>query len=342
MSFNTTPIPGPQPVASSTTSTLAAADARARAIAKLTGAAPQQSQETPVLNPSKVTPEEMTAVSPKKEEEETPEALAATGQNDTVDAPQAPKEVTAPPEVPLSSQYAQLARKEKQIRAQVNAVKAQEAAIKAREDAIKAKEAEMQSQYVPKDRIAKDPLKVLMEQGYSSEQITQMLLNAPDPAQQQQQAIMDELRAEIKALKDGQESAKKTFEDSQTQAYQQAVNNIRAEAKQLVTKDDAYETIRATESEEDVVDLITKTFKVDGVLLTVEEAAQAVEEYLVEEGVKIAALKKIQSRLKPAVPASAPQQTQKQPMKTLTNTMGNTRSLTAKERAILAFKGELK
>ncbi len=323
MSFSTNPVP--KPAASESAHTSTASDARARAIAKLTGA-PAQSQEHPVSNPTNVAPEEMTAV---------------TGQTTPVDAPQAPKEVTAPPEVPLSSQYAQLARKEKQLRANANAVKAQEAAIKAREDAVKAKEAEMQSQYVPKERIAKDPLKVLQEQGYTADQITQMLLNAPDPAQAQQAAVIDELRAEIQALKTGQETAKKNFDDTQTQNYTQAVNNIRLETKQLVAADEAFETIRATNSEEDVVSLITKTFKADGILLTVEEAAAAVEEYLVEEGMKIAALKKIQSRMKPKEVTQAPQQTEGATKpKTLTNTMGSTRPLSAKERAILAFKGE--
>ena len=62
---------------------------------------------------------------------------------------------------------------------------------------------------------------------------------------------------------------------------------------------------------------------------------------------KLAQLKKIQQRLQPKSQPSAQKQEssskqQDQPIKTLTNSVGVARSLTAKERAILAFKGELK
>ena len=326
-----TPITGPAPIQSNTTQTQSQQSARERAIAMLTG---NNSQQTPVQNPSSVAPEEMNHSKPQE-----------TGQSDKVDAQapaEAPKEATKSEEAPLSSQYAQLARKEKQLRAQVNAVKAQEAAIRAREEAIKAKEVEYQSKYIPKDVIAKDPIKVLMDQGYTQDQITQMLLNAPDPAAQAQQAIVEELRAEIRALRDGQESAKKTFEESQTQSYQQAVNQIRNDAKQLVSSDPVYETIAATGAVEDVVELITKTFEKDGIVLSVEEAAAAVEEYLVEEALKVARLKKIQQRLQPPAAAQPPakQQAAQTAGKTLTSTMGTSRPLSARERAILAFKGE--
>jgi hypothetical protein len=338
------PIAGPPNVQSGTAPSASQLDARARAIAKLTGGDTQLNiQSHPVPNPSSISPEEMGAATSQVQKAEVPQT---EGQTPNTDVQQTSNEATAPKKAPLSSQYAQLARKEKQIRDAANAVKAREAAMQAREDAIKAKEAEMQAQYVPKDRIAKDPLKVLQEQGYTSDQITQMLLNAPDPAQQAQQAVIEELRAEIRALKDGQESAKKTFEETQTQQYTQAVNQIRNEIKQLVSTDESFETIRATRSQEDVVELITKTFEKEGVLLTVEEAAQAVEEYLEEEAVRLASLKKIQAKMRPKA-ATAPTSQQKpaekqtQP-KTLTSNMGTARSLTAKERAILAFKGELK
>lgn len=328
-----TPIAGPAAVQSSTSPSNSQMEARARAIAALQG---NSQAAAPVENPNQVSVEEMAAV-------KAPENTTESGQSDTSDAQDAPAVATQPePKEKLSAQYAQLARKEKQIRAQVNAIKAQEAAIKAREDAIKAKEAEYQSQYIPKDRIAKDPLKVLQEQGYTADQITQMLLNAPDPVAMQQQAVIDELRAEIATLKDGQESVKKTFQENQTQAYQQALNQIRTDVKQLVTNDSSFEAIKATNSVDDVVELIEKTFQKDGHLLTVEEAAQAVEEYLVEEAYKLAKLNKIQAKFKPAEqkPAPTQQQTQKRP--TLTNAVGTSRQLTARERAVLAFKGELK
>lgn len=334
-----TPKSAPAPVEGAISAHQQAAAKRQAAIAAFNGGV-NQAQPAPVSNPSKVSAEEMTAVTAKKPEEESLE-----GQTPTTDAPpaEAPKEATAPKEVPLSSQYAQLARKEKAIRAQQLEMKQQEAAFKAREDAIKAKEAEMQSAYIPKDRFAKEPWKVLSESGITYDQLTEQVLNAPSPEAQAHEAVIARLEAKIQALEDGQNTTKKTFEDSQKQAYTQAVSQIRTDAKQLVYTNPDYETIKATNSAEDVVELITKTFHADGVLLTVEEAAAAVEEYLVEEGLKIAKLDKIQKRLKPATaaPAAPASKDAKQPqMKTLTNTVGSTRQLSAKERAMLAFKGE--
>jgi hypothetical protein len=65
-----------------------------------------------------------------------------------------------------------------------------------------------------------------------------------------------------------------------------------------------------------------------------------VEDYLVEEALKVAKISKISKKLQPAAqPAAEPI---KQPAaKTLTNAMGTNRPLSAKERAVLAFEGKL-
>jgi hypothetical protein len=86
--------------------------------------------------------------------------------------------------------------------------------------------------------------------------------------------------------------------------------------------------------------------------MTVEEAAQEVENYLLEEALKVQRINKIQQRLKTAAP-SAPaakqtpqpqtqQQTQPRETKTLSNSMGTQGRLSARERAMLAFEGKLK
>lgn len=155
----------------------------------------------------------------------------------------------------------------------------------------------------------------------------------------------------MQALKDSQERAQKAYEEQQKQSYQQALTQIRQEATQLVSQDPNYEAIKTSNAVNDVVDLIEQTFKQDGILLTVEEAANEVEEYLVEELMKLAKMQKIQSRLMPQPKAEAPKppvkaetptatQSQQPQMKTLTNSISSSRKLTAKERAMLAFKGE--
>lgn len=358
------PTSGPTIVADTGAQSAAAQSARARAIARIQGtpaelnAQPSQTPPTqypanqrpqltvgdlPVEDPSNPVVQEVT-------NETAPVAATEAVAADAVEPAVTPAPVEEAPQI--SSQYAQLARQTKVFRAQQAAAKAEQTAFRAEQAAFKAEQekakVDLQSQYVPKERITKETLKVLQEQGLTMEQITNMALNQPDPAEHRLMSIIEEQNAKIAALQAGQESTKKSFEDQQRQSYTQAVNMIRNETTQLVSSDPAFETIKATNSVEDVVELITKTFEKDGRMLTVQEAADAVEDYLVEEALKIAKLSKIQQRLKPtaapakAAAAPAPTGAPKTATKTLTSSMNNSRPLTAKERAILAFKGELK
>lgn len=320
---------------------------RERAIAKLMGNAPANppanTQDLPVRNATQVAPEELSAITSSTRSE------GQSSPSETL-APEAPKA----PEEPLSNQYALLARREKALRAkaqqQAQESKAREDAFLAKEEALKAREAardaEYQSKYIPKDRLSQDPLSVLNELGLSYDQLTQLVLNAPKAEDIARAKELRDIQSELKAVKEQQLASQRASEEQQTAAYQQAVKQIRSEVSQLVKTDPTFETINATNSINDVVELIEETYKQDGILLTVEEAANEVENYLVEEGSKIARLSKIQQRLRPAAPAATkptvtkPAQQQPAAMKTLTNSVASSRPLSARERAILAFKGE--
>jgi hypothetical protein len=331
--------------------------ARERAIARLMGenpdaqapAAPEiKNPEIPQVNATKVAPEELSAVQPPKTTEE---KAAAEVQADT-NGEQPPKPASTQEETPLSSQYAQLARKEKALRLQAQDLKRQMVEFKAQQDAAKAQIAQTPdpTKYVPVDQLLKDPWSVLNEKGLTYDQLTQAALNQPKPEELAIQRLQARVEAQEKALKDAQEKAESDRKAQSEESYQQAVTQLRREASQLVNSDPAYETIKATGSINDVVKLIEKTFAKEKVLMSVEEAAQQVEEYLVDEAIKLAKLKKIQDRISKASPAApqAPAPTAKDgnaaaapAKKTITNAMASTRPLTAKERAILAFQGKL-
>lgn len=327
-----------------------ASDSKARAIAILTGNTQQaQTQPAQVANQNNISAEEVSAISIKPEETLTTEP----GQTDTTEATQ----TTTDSEAPLSTQYAVLARKEKALRAKVVA---QEQSFKQREAQLSAREAELSSKstqdltnYISKDKLKQNALGVLAELGIDYDNISQQALAAQDPNAQALRQYKQEMDAELQKVREEQVNSRKSYEQQQAQAYQQALNQIRTEAKALVSADPSYEMTKETGSVNDVVDLIERTFKEEGTLLTVEQAAQAVEDHLVEEALKISKIKKIQERLKPVVKPTAaqsqatgaPQQSPSAPketqLKTLTNAVGSTRPLTAKERALLAFKGEL-
>lgn len=329
-------------------------DLKSRAVAAFNGQQAQQTPHSAQLNQNAISPEDMGAiVAPKQEPEEEvqeEQALEASevGQTDTVveTAPEPKAEDPA-----LSRQFAQLARQEKQLRLkaqqQDQQLKAREAALAAREAEIAAKSSTYDTDYIPKSRFKQDALSALEEAGLSYDEITQQVINQGqrDP---RTDAMISRLEAKIVALEEQNSNSAKAMSTQQQQQYDAAVAQIRTDAKKLVFTDPNFETIKATNSVSDVVDLITQTYDKDGILLSVEEAANEVENYLTEEALKLTRIEKIKKRMNQVAPDSKAsgqktQSTQKQPqptMKTLTNATSSTRQLSAKERAILAFKGE--
>lgn len=347
-----------QPIASSATApqnqqSSAQQSARDRAIAAYTAGAAAQ------IDQNSVAAEDMSAISQMSDtgqnhtNEETAEETPPVDKLESSEAPKEPEE--APVEDPaLSSQFAALARREKAMRAQIQR---QETALRSREAALAAREAEIASkapdlsQYIPKSQLKSDTLRVLAEEGVSYEELTHQILNQ-QPADPRQEARAAALEAKIAKLEAAIENSQKSQVTAQEEQYKAAVKQIEADTKRLVFTDPSYEMIKATNSVKDVVELIEATYKESGELLTVDEAAQQVEDYLVGEAEKLAKIDKIKKRLNPvtstqaaATPVQKPSEQppkQTQPMKTLTNSAGSSRQLSARERALLAFKGELK
>jgi hypothetical protein len=228
---------------------------------------------------------------------------------------------------PLSPQYVELARKEK--------------ALRQRELALQAKERETQSAQVGKvslTDIKADPFKYLNEAGVTYEQLTQ---------QPQAATPQDELKAQIAKLEEKLSGFEKSRTEERTEEYNQALKVIEGDVNLLVDSDNAYETIKATGSQKQVVALIERVFKDEGVVLDVTEAAKLIEDKLADQTIaqvqKFSQLSKVKSKLAPAAPSEpAKQPESKGTSKTLTNAMGVSRPLSARERAILAFNNQLK
>lgn len=231
-----------------------------------------------------------------------------------------------------------MARKERQFHKMRKEIEAEKASWKT-------KQADYESNYIPKSRLAEDPLTVLTEAGISYDKLTEILLNNPNS----NDPTIRALRAEINSLKSAQDAANKRQEEAQTQQYQQALKQIGTEVKLLVDSNEAFESIKETGMQDAVVELIEQTFNSSGVLMDIEEAAKEIEEHLMAEALKMSKLKKLQPKLKTEQPVSAPvkqQQLQTTP-RTLTNTVSAQSPVRTSEkeriaRAMAAFKGELK
>ncbi len=330
-------------------------DTKARAVAafnRATASANSQQSGAPPINQNAVSAEDLSAIKAPEPTEMIEETDVNTPVDETVEAA-APVEETPKEDPALSRQFAQLARQERALNAKRQQ---QETQWRAREEALKAREAAVSQQpktdmtgYISKDQLRLDPLAVFAEAGLSYDDITQQILTQ-QPRDPRTDAHIARLEAKLAALEEGAQNTQKSYQEQQVQSYKAAINQISQDAKALVQSDPvAYEAISKTGTVREVVKLIEDTYNKDGILMSVEEAAQQVEDYLVEENYNMATnIQKIKNRMQQASAKSnasnektqAPQkQTQ---MKTLTNATSSSRQLSAKERAILAFKGELK
>lgn len=360
------PVASPHAVAPVQTNAQAQNEARARAIAKVQGQTPQAPEPSvPTPNPipvdaNNISAEEISAVSAQNT------TIEATEPTDTQQAPP-PKET----EDPLSKQYAQLARREKALRIQKQQ---QDQALRQREEALKAKEAELaakdreyQEGYIPKSRLKQNTLDVLAENELTYDEITRQQMEAQE-VNPHVRAHIQRLEAKLQKLEANSEALRKAAESQQADSYQAAVKQIRSDVNHLVKQGDEYEAIRATNSQKDVVSLVESVFREGllkdnalhdqdweyepGTVLSAEDAAQIVENHLIEEIDRLNKIQKVQKRLKlnSTANSTTSEQTktptttgQRQTQtKTLTNDMGSTRKLTSRERAIMAAEGRLK
>lgn len=255
----------------------------------------------------------------------TPEVKAEAGQTPTPEG-QAPEATEA-----LDPKYEALAKKESAFLAKEKEFKTKEASLDA-----KIQEAVTTALNEFKTKLKAAPLDVLNEEGLTYDQLVEAAVNAPNP---ELKSVQSKIEALEKKLTDQQSEAQKR-EAAQRES---AIKQIRDDAKKLVESNPDFETIKTKEASEDVVNLIVKTFDEKGELLTVEDAAKQIEDKLFEEAIKLANTAKVKAKLTPEVVEAAKQDVNKQSqIKTLTNNISSSRPLTAKERAILAFKGELK
>ncbi len=226
---------------------------------------------------------------------------------------------------PLSPQFVALAK-------QRRALQVKERELADREKAF-ATQSATPADAVALSRLKSEPLSVLLEAGVTYDQLTEAIL----ANQNGDSGKFREMEAKLKALEEGVD---KRFTDRETQAEQQVLAEMRREATQLIAEGDDFEMVRETRSIPDVMRLIEQTYRKTGEVLDTREALRLVEEELVSESLKIAQIKKVQSRLAPP-PAPAPQSQPRQ-MRTLTNRDTASVPLSAKARALAAFNGTLK
>lgn len=233
---------------------------------------------------------------------------------------------------PLSPQFAALAK-------QRRALQIKEREIAAKEQALAAQSTTTDGTAIALERLKSDPLGVLQTAGVTYEQLTEAILNgdSANPAAQR----VRELEAKLEALEKGLDTK---FNERDAQAEKQVLAEMGREANKLIHENgDAYELVREQNRQQDVLDLIYRTWKQTGEVMDVSEALNEVENYLQEELLRYAKLPKIFRQLTPAE-AQAQQQAQAKPqgLRTLTNRDDARPQVSRRDRALAAFHGNLK
>lgn len=260
-----------------------------------------------------------------------------------VPAPQPQESTTAAKPLEQDERIAQFARKEKSLRQLAKQLEQDK-------KAFEAERANVKPDTSWKERLKTDFMGMLAEAGLSHEDVTQSLVNnTPESLQIRQ------LKAELASLRGDMDTTKQSVNLAQEKAYNQALGQIKRDVQSLIGTDSAYETIKLEDPEgEAVVALIEATYKEDGYVMSNEDAAKQVEDYLVEKAIALAKLPKIQSRLAPTIeekPApKADQKTQVQKTEpTTTKTLTNSHTISSQsnasersrvQRAIMAFRGK--
>jgi hypothetical protein len=265
-------------------------------------------------------------------------AVAASPSADTSDTGE-PASVASEDPKPLSPQFAALAKRQR-------ALQVKEREIQAREEALKQTSQSTTDAKSLVERMKADPLGLLLENGVTYDQLTQEVLKSMEGGGPALTRVETELKKEIKRLNDALETQTKTQSDTWNQAQAQALSQMQKQADQLIAADDAYQMIRETGSNKDVTALIKRIFDEEGETIDVKEALEMIESDLLEESLKIAKIKKVQSTLNPE---PAPQQLQapapndgvrRQTMRTLTNRDTVSAIPSRRDRAIAAAYGK--
>lgn len=219
---------------------------------------------------------------------------------------------------PLSPQLAALARQRRALQ------------VKERELSEKEKALVGPSRADLEARLKTEPLSVLQELGVTYDKLTEDIL-----ASQNGTSEVLALKQEIEALKKGIDTK---FTEKDTAQEEAVYTHMKRTVDKLAKSSNDYRLIRESKSEDDVMELIKRTWKEHGEVLDEEEAMKLIEDELRNDAKRYA---KVMSELEPTIPA--PLKSQPVPnsgIKTLTNKDTARPLLSRRQRAIAAALGQ--
>jgi hypothetical protein len=207
-----------------------------------------------------------------------------------------PNEEIAPKEEALSPRLAALARREREITRRAQQFAAEKKAWEEERAKLTAESKPRDidtGKFISLEDLEKDTIGTLSKYGYNPDKLTEKML---DPGNSPMERELQALKAEIAELKGIPSKIQEELANRQKMEYDAAVNQIRRDVSSTVANSPDYSTIKEAGHTEAVVKLIEKTFEDTGEMLSIEDAAAQVEEYLIEEAIKVANYSKVRAR----------------------------------------------
>ena len=201
----------------------------------------------------------------------------------------------------FARKFAALSRKERQL-------KAREAEYAKKFQELEAKLAEIKKPVVEEakvevpfeKRFKQDPFKALEDIGLPYDKLTELALNDRQLTPEMQLKLMkDDLENGYKSKFEELEKRLNEKEKTEKKArYENIQRNYISKVKGFVSNNsEEYEFIKANNAEQVVYDVVEAHYKESGKILTIKEAADAVESHLEEEAEKLLKLNKVGKRL---------------------------------------------
>lgn len=205
---------------------------------------------------------------------------------------------SAPAQDDFAKKFAALSRREKDIRSREQEYEARLAELNAKTNDMLPKQEQETEQLPLEYRLKRNPLKTLEELGLSYDKLTNLVLNDGElPADMQMKLMKEELESDYKTKFEQLEERLKAKEVEEQEAkLNTVVDSFKKEINDHISAEtEKYELITASESQELVFDIISQHYDETQRILPIEEAAQAVEEHLLEEFSKFSNIKKLSS-----------------------------------------------
>lgn len=261
--------------------------------------------------------------------QETTAPVTDTAPTNATTEPAASAEAT-PPKDQLADKFEVLAKKERALFRQRQAIAQKEKELQELQTKLKAFEEK-------KTKAKVNPLEYLSEAGLSYDELTDFMLNGGKPSEKSE---LQMLKEEFQRLREEQAEKERQTQEQQTAAQQaqqaQILEDFKSEIGEfLESKKDVYELTYQRNAVDDIFTTIQDAYVINlqdwmangrqgppPAHMDIQKAAEIVEEFYEKEVLKLAETQKLKQKLGIQAPSTNNQN--KQPSKTLTNSMAST------------------